>query len=321
MLIGTDIDFAAQCIREGRLVVFPTETVYGLGANAFDAYAIAKVFEVKERPTFDPLIVHISSIGQLTELFQPPVDEKVYRLAEAFWPGPLTIVAKKQPHVPDLVTSGLPTVAVRMPSHPMALEMIAKAQTPVAAPSANKFGLLSPTQAKHVLKQLTGPDYLLDGGATNYGIESTVVAVTDQGIRILRHGAVPVEALARHVTIIDEQEEVKDSNLQSPGMLKSHYAPRKPLYVIDGPAFPKISEGSGLIVSSALRVALHPGIKTMALSEKGDLNEMAVNLFSVLHAMEDDDRVSQIYIEAVSEIGIGKAIMDRLRKAEYQYLK
>lgn len=321
MFIGTDIDYAAQAIRDGKLVVFPTETVYGLGANAFDAYAVAKVFEVKERPTFDPLIVHISSIHQLDRLFQSPVNPQVYRLAEAFWPGPLTIVHLKTHEVPDLVTSGLPTVAVRMPSHPMAQELIEKAGTPIAAPSANRFGYLSPTQAQHVVKQLSGPDYLLDGGQTDYGIESTVVTITDAGVRILRHGAIPAEALAEHVTLVSEETPLGTENLPSPGMLKSHYAPRKPLYVLESTAFQKLPKNSGLIVSSTLRATLHPNIKTVALSENGDLSEMAVNLFTALHTMEEDDEVSEIYIEPVSEIGVGRAIMDRIRKAAFSYLK
>jgi L-threonylcarbamoyladenylate synthase len=321
MLIGTDIDFAAQAIRDGKLVVFPTETVYGLGANTFDALAVARVFEMKKRPSFDPLIVHISSIDQLDRLFQSPIDPQIYQLAEAFWPGPLTIVYNKRPEVPDLVTSGLSTVAVRMPSHPIALELIKKAGTPVAAPSANRFGCLSPTQASHVIKQGLKPDYLLEGGSTNLGIESTVVSVSEQGVRILRFGAITEESLAEHVKIITENKDENNQLLHSPGMLKSHYSPQKPLYLLDETAYKKLPIGAGLIVSSALRVNLHPTIKTLALSVKGDLNEMAVNLFAVLHAMEDDPDVAQIYIEAVSEIGIGKAIMDRVRKAAYSYSK
>ena len=319
MQIGTDIDHAAELIRQGKLVVFPTETVYGLGANAFDPFAVARVFSVKKRPSFDPLIVHISSIDQLERLFLSPIDPQVYHLAEAFWPGPLTIVHYKNPEVPDLVTSGLPTVAVRMPSHPIALELINKAGAPIAAPSANLFGCLSPTTPGHVSKQLSEPEYLIDGGPTDFGIESTVVSVSQQGVRILRHGAVSEESLALHLRLITEEE--PESNLlpHSPGMLKSHYSPRKPFYVIDGQAEDKFSHGTGMIVSSSLHIKNFPGLKCLSLSEKGDLNEMAVNLFSVLHRMEDDADVLQIYIEAIPEKGIGKAIMDRVRKASYRH--
>jgi len=319
MQTGTDIVYAARLITEGKLVVFPTETVYGLGANAFDPFAVAKVFSIKKRPTFDPLIVHISEFNQIELLFQSPVNQQVYNLAKAFWPGPLTIVYNKKPEVPDLVTSGLPTVAVRMPSHPVASELIRRAGTPVAAPSANLFGCLSPTKASHVKKQLDEPDYLLDGGQTVFGIESTVVAVEDEGIRILRHGAVSQEDLAIHVNVLNETNAEKSDQLPSPGMLKSHYSPRKPLYIIkDSNPIPQ-KEGSGIIVNSLLSKEKYSDSKTIVLSETGNLNEIAVNLFAAMHSMEDDPDISQIYIEPVAETGIGRAIMDRLRKASYNY--
>jgi L-threonylcarbamoyladenylate synthase len=320
MQAGTDIAFAANLLKNGKLVVFPTETVYGLGANAFDAYAIARVFSVKKRPTFDPLIVHIAEFGQIEQLFQSPVDEQVYTLAKAFWPGPLTIVHNKKPEVPDLVTSGLPTVAVRMPSHPIAAELIRLAGVPVAAPSANLFGYLSPTSANHVKKQLNEPDYLLDGGQTIFGIESTVVSVEADGIRILRHGAISEESLAAHVSILTEKKEEKPGQLPSPGMLKSHYSPRKPLYIINDSNFDRPKDGSGVILKSSLSAEKYSGLKIISLSKDGNAAEMAVNLFAALHQMEDDPEINQIFIEPVPETGIGKAIMDRLRKASYNYL-
>ncbi|MBI9060644.1 MAG: threonylcarbamoyl-AMP synthase [Marinilabiliaceae bacterium] len=318
---GKDMALAAQLIREGKLVAFPTETVYGLGADAFNAATVARVFETKERPSFDPLIVHISSIDQLDELFLGPIDPRVYKLAEAFWPGPLTIVHNKQPHVPDLVTSGLSTVAVRMPSHPMALELIRQSGKAVAAPSANKFGCLSPTKAEHVIKQLKTIDYVLDGGATTIGVESTVVSVSEAGVKILRHGAIIREAIANVVDVIDEKDKVDTQGLPAPGMIKSHYSPLKPLYILKEGIPETLPAGSGIIVNDA-RVMPHlPEVKNMALSQDGDLNEMAVNLFATLHAMEDDEQVREIYIQPVEEKGIGRAIMDRLRKASYNYQK
>lgn len=321
MLLGNNIDKAAAFLREGKLVVFPTETVYGLGANAMDALAVAQVFAMKERPNFDPLIVHISSLDQMEQLFQAPIDPQVYELAKAFWPGPLTIVYNKQPQVPDLITSGLDTVAVRMPSHPIALELIRKAGVPVAAPSANKFGCLSPTQAAHVIKQNMHPDYILDGGPTDFGIESTVVSVTEEGVRILRYGAITEEHLSKHVKVISGHQADGDHLPHAPGMLKSHYAPRKPLYILDTIDHLDLPEGSGLIVRAESKTKLYPAIKTRSLSQDGDMNEMAVNLFAVLHQMEDDEQVTQIYFEAIPETGIGKAIMDRARKAAYSYLE
>ena len=312
---------AAQFIREGKLVAFPTETVYGLGADAFNAATVARVFEAKERPSFDPLIVHIASIQQLDELFLGPIDPRVYKLAEAFWPGPLTIVHNKQPHVPDLVTSGLSTVAVRMPSHPMALELIRQSGKAVAAPSANKFGCLSPTKAEHVSKQLKTIDYILDGGATTIGVESTVVSVSEAGVKILRNGAITQEAIASLVDVVDEKAKLDTKGLPAPGMIKSHYSPLKPLYVLKEGMPTTLPAGSGVIVNDAREMPQWSEVKSMALSKSGDLNEMAVNLFATLHAMEDDDQVREIYIQPVEEIGIGRAIMDRLRKASYNYQK
>ncbi|MDA3879264.1 MAG: L-threonylcarbamoyladenylate synthase [Prolixibacteraceae bacterium] len=321
MIKGNDVEYAAKCIKEGGLVAFPTETVYGLGADAFNAHAVAKVFEVKQRPKFDPLIVHISSITQIEELFLQPIDEKVYQLAEAFWPGPLTIVFSRSSIVPDIVTSGLSTVAVRMPSHPLAVELIRLAGTPVVAPSANRFGKLSPTQASHVEKQLVGPAYLLDGGSTDFGVESTVVMITHKGVRILRPGAVTTEELAVHVKVLSDKKDFDDLNLPAPGMLKSHYAPRKPLYIIDKPAELNYIEGDGIIIASEKDRELYRVGKVKSLSKNGNLHEIAVNLFAVLHQMEDDDDVDDIYIEAIDEEGIGKAVMDRIRKAAYSYQK
>lgn len=321
MPTGTNIDKAAALLREGKLVVFPTETVYGLGGNAMDALAVARIFALKERPNFDPLIVHISSLDQMERLFQAPIDPQVYTLAKAFWPGPLTIVYTKQSQVPDLITSGLDTVAVRMPSHPIALELIQKAGVPVAAPSANKFGCLSPTRAAHVIKQNMHPDYILDGGSTDLGIESTVVSVSEEGVRILRFGAITEEHLSKHVKVVSDHKADGDHLPHAPGMLKSHYAPRKPLYILDTIDQLDLPQGSGLIVSSASKVAQPSSIITRSLSQDGDLNEMAVNLFAVLHQMEDDPEVKQIYFEAIPETGIGKAIMDRAKKAAYSYLK
>ena len=321
MEVGFDIIKAAELLREGKLVVFPTETVYGLGASALDALAVAKVFAMKERPDFDPLIVHISSLEQMEQLFLAPIHRLVNDLAKAFWPGPLTIVYDKKPEVPDLITSGLKTVAVRMPSHPIALELIRRAGIPVAAPSANKFGCLSPTQASHVIKQNMEPDYLLDGGSTDFGIESTVVSVSDNGVRILRHGAISEEALSKYVNVITDKMADGDHLPHAPGMLKSHYAPRKPFYILTDLHAPDLPEGSGLIINSELQKNNQSAFKIKALSKEGDLNEMAVNLFAVLHQMEDNKQVKQIYFEAVPETGIGKAIMDRARKAAYNYLK
>lgn len=310
-----DIEFAAKCIQEGKLVAFPTETVYGLGANALNPLAVAKIFELKERPTFDPLIVHISTIDQL-ETIAANIDERVYKIAENFWPGPLTMVLPKSSIVPDIVTSGLPTVGVRMPENEMALELITKSNCPIAAPSANKFGRISPTTAAHVRKQLPDVDYVLDGGKTTVGIESTIIRLTSKGFQILRNGIITKEQLEK-VVPFDDTTEIEE--LSAPGMLKSHYSPRKMLLISDSDLSQINKSKAGLISFSGV---LEGGFsKVIRVSQTNDLKDYAVNMFEAMHSFEDDSQIELIIAEAVPLDGIGIAIMDRLRKAEYDWKK
>lgn len=315
------IQEAAACLRDGGLVAFPTETVYGLGANALNPLAVAKIFEAKHRPTFDPLIVHISDVSQLNELFKAPIESLVFRLAEYFMPGPLTIVYKKSAIVPDLISSGLDTVAVRMPAHPLAHKLIQLAGVPVAAPSANRFGQLSPTSYKHVAKQKMKIDYLLAGDDLEnlVGIESTVVMVENNSCIILRPGIITAEDLAKALPDIKIEIAEQNNKISSPGLLNSHYSPFKPLYFLNKD-ITVLPENSGLILHRKHEDIWNAG-KVIYTSETGNLIEIAANLFSSLHTMEDDDSVKQIYIEKVPEKGIGISIMDRLKKATFQYQK
>jgi len=315
---GKDINFAAELLKQGKLVAIPTETVYGLGADAFNPTAAAKIFEVKKRPSFDPLIVHIADINMLDDLFEAPINEKVFALADAFLPGALTIVHRKKSTVPDIITSGLPSVAVRMPSHPVAREIIRLSGTAIAAPSANLFGQLSPTKAQHVAKQGMDIDYILDGGDADFGIESTVVSVHNNLVTLLRPGAISIEQLRAVVPEIVPVSEAKEQEMESPGLLKSHYSPRKPLYILSETDI-SLPQNAGLIALSPDSLNFSAP-QTMYLSENGDLLQAAANLFSALHAMEENPSVAEIYVQPVSETGIGTAIMDRLRKAAYQYL-
>lgn len=312
MNVPSNIDKAAQYIRCGKLVAFPTETVYGLGANALDPMAVAKIFELKERPSFDPLIVHIANLNQLERLVLD-LDQRVYKLAEEFWPGPLTIVLPKSNLVPDIVTSGLPTVGIRMPNNPIALNLIKASDCPIAAPSANKFGRISPTTAAHVRKQLPNVDYILEGGKTTVGIESTIIKLTHKGFQILRNGIITQEELERVVPFDDETIIEK---LSAPGMLKSHYSPRKKLLIADNDLDIDKSK-AGLISFSGL---LENGYqKVIRVSQSSDLKDYAVNMFEAMHTFEDDNDIDAIIAEPVNEKGIGKAIMDRLRKAEFDW--
>src|SRR6056297_2053501 len=229
MLQQDSIQIAAKLIREGKLVAFPTETVYGLGANALDPLAVAKIFEAKERPSFDPLIIHIADINDLKKL-TTITDERVYKLAEKFWPGALTMVLPKSNLVPDIVTSGLNTVGIRMPANKLALQLIKKSGCPIAAPSANKFGRISPTTAQHVKKQLPDIDYVIDGGKTDVGVESTIIKLSEKGFRILRNGVITREEIE---TIVPFDDTLNDDTIVAPGMVKSHYSPDKKMIIAE----------------------------------------------------------------------------------------
>ncbi len=309
----SNIKTAAKYIREGKLVAFPTETVYGLGANALDPMAVARIFELKERPSFDPLIIHIADPDGLKDLVSE-VDERILRLAEKFWPGPLTMVLPKSARVPDIVTSGLTTVGIRMPANDFALELIRACGCPVAAPSANKFGRVSPTTAAHVKKQLPHVDYILDGGKTSVGIESTIIKLTAQGFQILRNGIITREEIEE---IVPFDSNPVTEKLSAPGMMKSHYSPGKKFLVADSEVVTMDKSRAGLISFSGALEEGYP--KVIRVSEKGDVKDYAVNMFEAMHTFEDDDDIEIIIAEPVRETGIGRAIMDRLRKAEYNW--
>lgn len=310
------IQTAARIINEGGLVAFPTETVYGLGANALNPIAVAKIFALKERPSFDPLIVHIASFDDLKILTNQPTD-LVLKLAEKFWPGPLTIVLPKSSIVPDIVTSGLPNVGIRMPDNEIALNLIRTSKCPIAAPSANKFGNLSPVSASHVKKQLPHVDYILDGGRTKIGIESTIVSLEGNICTLLRPGKITIDEINNSLPDLFVFRTHNSTALISPGLLKSHYSPNKPLYLLQNNQTP-LPDHSGLILHSKNDNIQH-GEKVIYTSQNNNLLEIAANLFSTLHAMEDDTQVKQIFIEPVIEEGLGIAIMDRIKKAVYKY--
>lgn len=314
MNLSDNIKTAAEFIRQGKLVAFPTETVYGVGANALNPVAVSKIFEIKERPSFDPLIIHIASIDDL-KLLAVNVPENAFRLAEKFWPGPLTMVLQKNKIVPDIVTAGLPTVGIRMPGNDIALELIKASGCPLAAPSANKFGRLSPTTAAHVKKQLPNIDFILDGGKTTVGIESTIIILSDKGIKILRNGVITHEDLQ---AIVPFDDTIQTNGLLAPGMLKSHYSPAKKLLIADKNYPVEVRKEKIGFISFTGKFEEGYG-KIIRVSEKNDLKEYAVNMFAAMHTFEDDNEIELILAEPVPETGIGKAIMDRLRKAEYDW--
>jgi L-threonylcarbamoyladenylate synthase len=303
---------AASIIREGGLVTFPTETVYGLGANAFDAIAVAKIFEVKRRPRFDPIIVHVADFKDVGRLCLK-MDERARVLIKRFWPGPLTLVLPKSDIVPDIVTAGLETVAVRMPSHSVALELINEAKVPIAAPSANLFGCLSPTTAEHVAEQIRGEiDLIIDGGKCPIGLESTVLDLTSKPT-ILRPGGLPLEEIEKVIGKVEISTLSKRP--RSPGQLPRHYSPRTPLKILKDENF-NVQKGAraGLLAFKPQKDEM-PFERIEFLSTSGNLREAAANFFSCLHRL-DKAGLDIIYAEPVPEVGLERAIMDRLRKAE-----
>ncbi len=307
---NASIERAVELLKSGDVIAFPTETVYGLGADALNPYAVAKIFEAKNRPHFDPLIVHISR-KEWTYDYTEEVPRDAVRLMNMFWPGPLTLILRKKPSIPDIVTAGLPTVAVRMPSHPVALALIDVFRKPVAAPSANPFGYMSPTKVAHVARMLKEKvPLVLDGGNSVFGIESTIVSFQDNGVYIHRHGAISEEELSQCVTITRDIQ--TDSLYRSPGELPYHYAPTKPLRIIHSADEIKAANSSFLAFREPAEKPVSRYIKV--LSKTGDLKEAAANFFSDLIELDRDD-VEIIYAERVPDTGIGKAIMERLKKA------
>ena len=315
-----NIRLAATRLAAGELVAFPTETVYGLGAHALDPHALAKVFEAKRRPFFDPLIVHIADRDWVDRLCAntPEVAEK---LMERFWPGPLTLVLPKRAVVPDLATSGLPTVALRMPAHPVAQALLRETEFPVAAPSANPFGRLSPTTAAHVQAHFeAGPagrglGLILDGGACDVGLESTVLSLEGETPVLLRAGGVAREEIEALIGPVASSRPAPDQP-QAPGQLPSHYAPRTSLRLLTGPASDARTQAGTRVGLLAFRSQPHRGVYAAVeiLSPAGDLHDAAARLFACLHRL-DAEGLDLIVAEPVPETGLGVAVMDRLRKA------
>jgi L-threonylcarbamoyladenylate synthase len=312
---GESIRRAGRIIKTGGLVAFPTETVYGLGCDAMNAEAAAKVFEAKQRPQFDPLIVHIADLKQL-EIVIGSLPDLGQRLIDAFWPGPLTLVLPKQPAIPDLITAGLSTVAVRMPNHPVAQTLIREADTPIAAPSANPFGYVSPTTAQHVADGLGNRvDLILDGGPCPVGVESTIVSLAGPQPELLRPGSITIEQLSAVIGAVRRASSVNQLPL-APGQLSRHYATQTQLTILaSAGARPILKDGAraGLLIYSQAKDTDNRFAAIEVLSSTGDLMEAARHLFAALRRL-DSLGLDRIYAEPCQEEGLGVAIMDRLRR-------
>ena len=315
-MTGQDILYAKSLLEQGKLVAIPTETVYGLAGNALDEQAVLKIFEAKNRPHFDPLIIHLSSLDQLSKYVQE-VPDVFLKIAVDHCPGPLTFLMKKNNNISDLVTSGSDLVAVRFPAHPLTMSLLQLLDFPLAAPSANPFGYISPTTARHVEKQLGEKiDYILDGGPCDIGLESTIIGLNEEQstIVVYRKGGLEIESLSKYGLPV-EVKETSTSRPSAPGMLLSHYAPTKMLFLADDvDEAPSTNHRTAyLVLQNKKNLIDHFG-----LSSDGDLREAAKNLFAMMRELDEDDRYDVIIAEKMPESGLGLAINDRLKRAAYK---
>lgn len=326
---------AGEIIRRGGLVAFPTETVYGLGAHALDAAAVTRIFVAKERPAHDPIIVHVADVDALPAL-TVDVPEIAYVLAARFWPGALTLVLPRSARVPDVVTAGGPTVAIRSPDHPLALALIRAAGVPIGAPSANRFSHTSPTTAQHVWDDLAGRiDMILDGGPTPIGVESTVLDVTGARPRVLRPGGVAVEALRRVIGPVEVGPGPTAAAatagtieaLPAPGMLERHYAPQATLHLYPGEAHTQLPEMQqqarretvagrrvGVMAADEFANAFAPPVVVAALGPLASASAVAQRLYAAMRDL-DAAHVDVIIAHEIPADGLGLAVNDRLRRA------
>lgn len=313
--IGKDIDVASAMLKEGKLVAIPTETVYGLAADYSNEQAVSRIFEVKNRPSFDPLIVHLGT-EQSPSVICKEIPDSFYKLYEAFCPGPITFILQKKESVPSIVTAGHNSVGVRFPNHPLTQELLNSSGLMLAAPSANPFGYVSPTSAQHVNTQLgDNIDYILDGGPCMVGLESTIIDLSTKAIKILRLGGLELERIESVLGQSIARVKTSSSNPKAPGMLSSHYAPRKKLVFGDMEENYRIFKGSKLAsITFRKKVSCIPEKNQWILSPNGDLREAAAALFKALREIDETD-IEVILAERFPEEGLGRAINDRLLRA------
>ncbi len=313
-MIGQDLLLAQTLLEKGEVVAIPTETVYGLAGNACDENAVLKIFEIKNRPHFDPLIIHFGNIEQLKN-YVLDIPEKAQLLMDLFWPGPLTLLLYKNDNIPFLVTSGSDKVALRIPSHLLTLQLLNHLNFPLAAPSANPFGYISPTKAVHVEKQLGDKiPYIIDGGSCEVGLESTIIDCTVRPFKILRLGGLSIETIEQGINEKVEYHLTQNSNPAAPGQLDKHYSPRTPFRLVD--EFNSIINEKQPLAMAFLTFgqAQVNDFPCINLSPQGDINKAAKHLFDAMRTL-DEQKHDVIYAKLLPETGLGKAINDRLRRA------
>ncbi|MDB0002381.1 L-threonylcarbamoyladenylate synthase [Salibacteraceae bacterium] len=313
-LINNDIRSAASFLKNGELVAIPTETVYGMGANAFNPDAVKSIFAVKNRPFYDPLIIHTDSMDKIDQwgMFIPEI---LKPLTQKFWPGPLTVLMEKSWMISDVVTAGLPRVAVRIPNHALTLEMLSLCDFPIAAPSANPFGYVSPTTADHVKKHFDGKiSMILDGGPCQIGIESTIVGVENGEVVVYRLGGIAIEEIEMEVGEVVIQ--TSSSKPEAPGMLMKHYAPAKKVTAIESQEELNAIDKKGCaFILFDLNVDDVPEDDIIYLSKASSHDEAAQNFYNALRAWDDKDSIQSLIVQRMPDFGLGRAINDRLRRA------
>ena len=314
-MITSDINLAIESLKKGNVIAIPTETVYGLAGNAFEESSVNKIFKIKNRPSFNPLIVHVPNPKYINKIAQniPKIAQK---LSKHFWPGPLTLVLEKQKHISDIVTAGKSTVAVRVPNHKLTLDLLSKLPFPLVAPSANPFGFTSPTSADHVIEYFADKiDLILDGGVSLKGIESTIIGFENDNPVLYRHGSIAIEEIEK---IIGKVEIKNKNNLspEAPGMLKRHYAPKTKIvfsndFIKSIKSYP--NKKIGILCLKKIK-KIPKSVHQEVLSSDGNLNEAAKNLYAALHKL-DRLNLDLILTSNVPEYELGRSINDRLRRA------
>ena len=318
MLIGNNIQIAYNLLTNNKLVAIPTETVYGLAANAFNADAVLKIYQTKNRPQFNPLIIHSNAIERF-ENWGLTIPSEVKILAKHFWPGPITFIIPANNNIPEIVTAGTGAVAIRVPNHHLTLKLLEKLDFPLAAPSANPSGFISPTSPQHVAYQLGNKvDYILDGGNCIVGVESTIISFLENEPKILRYGGLAVEEieliLGKKLLSVNENDKIV-----APGMLLKHYAPNHPLFLVNNIEDAIKNENKNRVGVISFYQSFHdiPSEHQFVLSHTKDLNEAAKNLFSFMHQI-DKLNIDKIFAEKLPSIGLGYAINDRLKRASFR---
>lgn len=317
--VGQDISFATELLIKGEVVAIPTETVYGLAANAQNEKAVLKIFETKKRPSFNPLIIHVSSIGDF-EKYAYINNQAIYDLTQRFSPGPLTFLLPKKPSVIDIVTSGLSSVALRIPAHPLTQKLLQNIDFPLAAPSANIFGYVSPTNPQHVLDNLDGKiPYILDGGNCEIGVESTIISFLNNEPEILRFGGITIEDIEKVLGKIKSNINQSTFKPHAPGLLKNHYATSKPLYLGTEDEFFLNHNNKTTALISFSNVLPPCNAKVFALSKNRNLAEAATKLFDTMRNLDNQPDIEEIFAILFPNEGLGYAINDRLKRASINF--